>query len=328
MAKKNGKRGNLKSMLKQHTIENKKYQQLTKKKENIANLEKLKKNKITGNKKNDGSSQKHKETDLIVPFSKPNDVLFLLGEGDFSYTRSLIESGYHTDPTKIIATSYDNSVKELKLKYPTTFEENYKFLTDKGVKIMFSIDATNLIKSLKISNRSGVNKILQVENVDCIIFNFPHTGSGIKDVERNVLQHQKLLNDFFKSSAEFIKLFDKYNANKCTDSYAMSYKKVVGNNTDETLNRCRLAVATFKGLPYDNWQVKKLANINGWKTLTTFKFDWDNFKEYQHRRTNSEMSTTKDFKEREARVHLFDRLGVQNKKKDTKKGDEDSDYEE
>ena len=329
MAKKNGKRGNLKSMLKQHSIENKKYQMLSKKKENIANLEKLKKNKITGNKKNVASLQKHKDTDLIVPFSTPNDVLFLIGEGDFSYTRSLIESGYHKDPTKIIATSFDNSIKELKLKYPTTFEENYKFLTDKGVRIMLSIDATDLIKSLKISNRSGVNKILQVENIDCIIFNFPHTGAGVKDMERNILHHQKLLNGFFKSSAEFIKLFDKYNANKCTDSYAMSYKKVVGNNKDDTLNKCRLAVSIFKGLPYDNWQLKKLANTNGWKTLTTFKFEWDNFKEYQHRRTNSEMSTTKDFKERDARVHLFDRLGLPQHQKNDKKGsDEESEYEE
>ncbi|KAL6929959.1 hypothetical protein ACO0SA_001365 [Hanseniaspora valbyensis] len=324
MAKKQSRKGNLKSLLKQHNQENQKKLKELKIKENLVNLQKFKKDKITGNKKNISTQQQHNL--LTVPFENPDDILFLVGEGDFSYVRSLIESNYHHKPQNIIATSYDNSLKELNLKYPTTFKENYEFLIEKGVKIMLGVDATNLVKSLKISKRTGVNKILNVERLDCIIFNFPHTGAGVKDVDRNIQQHQKLLLNFFKSANELLGLFNAYNANKCTDSYAQSYKTVTNNNKAKG-NNCRLAVSLFKGLPYDNWQLKKIANTNDWKTLTTFKFEWEKFQGYQHRRTNSEMSTTKKFDEREARVHLFDKVGVLQKRKTQKNDDEDSENE-
>ncbi|XBW35150.1 hypothetical protein QEN19_000713 [Hanseniaspora menglaensis] len=319
MGRNSSKKGNLKSLLKKHTQDNKKKQGLQKKQENIENLQKQKKNKITGNKNNTGEQQHNL---LTVPFETPEDIVLLIGEGDFSYTRCLIESNYHTKPRNIIATSYDNSLKELNLKYPTTFKENYDFLISQGVKIMLGVDATNLVKSLKVSKRTGIAKILNVEKIDCIIFNFPHTGAGIKDMDRNVQQHQNLLENFAKSTKEVVGLFDAYINNKCTDSYSQSYMTVTNNNKTKS-NNCRLAISLFKGLPYDNWQLKKIMNTNGWKTVTTFKFDWEKFKEYQHRRTNSEMSTTKKFDEREARVHLFDKFGVTTKVKEQKSAESD-----
>lgn len=322
MGKKHSKRGNLKALLKKHNEDDQKRKNLLKKKGNLEMLERLKKDKITGNKKN----RDQENQSLIVPFETTMDVLFLIGEGDFSYTRSLIEMNYHDKPSNIIATSFDNSVEELCLKYPTTFKENYEFLVEKKVKIIFGVDATNLVKSLKISKRTSANKVLNVEKIDCMIFNFPHTGSGVKDMDRNIMQHQKLLDAFFGSAKELVSLFDAYANKKCTDSYAQSYKAVTNRNVVEKRN-CRLAVSLFKGLPYDNWQLKKLANTKGWKTLTTFKFDWSKFKMYQHRRTNSEMSTTKNFAEREARVHLFDIIGIVKKEQPVKDNGSGSDYE-
>lgn len=55
-----------------------------------------------------------------------DETLLLVGEGDFSFTRSLIEEEF-LKAENIIATSYDSSPSELELKYPHSFKENYDF---------------------------------------------------------------------------------------------------------------------------------------------------------------------------------------------------------
>lgn len=107
------------------------------------------------------ASQKHD-----IPFGLYDKIL-LVGEGDFSFTRSLvIEHGC----ASVTATSYD-SEEDVRTKYPG-FEAAHAELTalTPPVPFMHAIDATKL----------GRYKKLRVDAPwDTIAFMFPHTGVSV-----------------------------------------------------------------------------------------------------------------------------------------------------
>ncbi|CAI5075792.1 CRE_HP_G0119010.mRNA.1.CDS.1 [Saccharomyces cerevisiae] len=150
----------------------------------------------------------------VMPFEK-DETLMLCGEGDFSFARSIVEQNY-IESDNLIITSYDNSVNELKLKYPHTFEENYQYLKDLNIPIFFQIDVTKLVKSFKISKNNTWFKIINRlsdhrwgnKPLQNIVFNFPHNGKGIKDQERNIREHQDLIFNFFQNSLQLFNLIN------------------------------------------------------------------------------------------------------------------------
>ncbi|GME70393.1 unnamed protein product [Ambrosiozyma monospora] len=209
----------------------------------------------------------------FIPFGQHEHVL-LVGEGDFSFALSIINSGY-ISPEFLITTSFD-SLNELIAKY-SNVEENLEQLKAKGVKIFHDIDATELIQSFKLTKTFKKNKcknktVLGTDTIDLILFNFPHSGRGIKDQERNIKTHQLLLTNFFNSSFELFKLL-KSNRNYLVNrSVSESTASATGyfdssNNINTTNSKSnniengteKIAVTLFKGEPYDSWQVKKLA---------------------------------------------------------------------
>lgn len=252
----------------------------------------------------------------FIPFN-PTENLLLIGEGDFSFARSIIEQCYIL-PENLIVTSYDASIQELKLKYPKTFEENYKYLTDEKVSMFFRIDATNLIKSFKISRKQTWKKIMvSIGNVNLstnvlqnVMFNFPHTGKGVKDMDRNIRDHQELVSKYFKSSKEFFKLINA-DIMRSRSSYTQGYSlnsnannKIDSNGTTEE-GYGKIILSVFTGEPYDLWQVRVLAKDNGLQVERSSKFQWGDYPEYHHKRTNSEQDTTKPAEERDARLYVF-----------------------
>jgi 25S rRNA (uracil2634-N3)-methyltransferase len=142
-----------------------------------------------------------------IPFSAYDHIL-LVGEGDFSFTRSLaIEHGC----ANVVGTSYD-TLEEVREKYPTFADIE----TELGelvppVPVHHGIDATKLssYKHLRC-RRSGDDEVEETgeeegENVpkgegwDTIAFMFPHTGGLSTDVNRQVRVNQALLVAFFNS---------------------------------------------------------------------------------------------------------------------------------
>lgn len=312
----------LKSMLLQHQHVEQLNKQKAAKVENKLQLKEQKKKKQTGQAKKekilalkagisgpDGSSKTipsstfHSSMDKkFIPFER-NSTLMMVGEGDFSFARSLIANDY-IQSENLIVTSFDNSVKELELKYPHTFKNNYDFLNEHKVAMFFKIDATNLIKSFKMSKRQPWTKILpsfSLKKLDYIMFNFPHNGKGIKDQDRNITEHQRLMAVFFQSCLDFFKLINTRKDNKCLAGYAVSTNEKFYTPVGKVI------VSVFDGEPYNSWQIKVLGKTNGgWKVDRSNKFQWENYPEYHHKRTNSEMDTTKPAAERPARLYVFE----------------------
>jgi 25S rRNA (uracil2634-N3)-methyltransferase len=125
-----------------------------------------------------------------VPF-EAEDRILLIGEGDFSFAKSIIEDHGCCDVT---ATCYD-STDELFEKYKPQADEHVKFLEDEGQTVLYGIDAT------KLDSYKALKKGAQF---DRIIFNFPHVGGKSKDVNRQVRFNQELLVRFFTAALSLL----------------------------------------------------------------------------------------------------------------------------
>ena len=127
-----------------------------------------------------------KNPEPTIPFDT-EDVILLVGEGDLSFARSIVESHGCCGVT---ATSFDQK-DELFGKYKPQAEEHVQYLEDKGQTVIHGVDAT------KLDSNKGLKK---AGPFDRIIFNFPHVGGKSTDVNRQVRFNQELLVMFFATA--------------------------------------------------------------------------------------------------------------------------------
>lgn len=132
-------------------------------------------------------SAKAKQPEPTIPF-QAEDRILLVGEGDFSFAKSIVEEHGCCDVT---ATCFD-SQEELFEKYKPQAQEHVTYLDEEGQTVLHGIDATKLDKT-KYLKKSG-------ELFDVILFNFPHVGGKSTDVNRQVRFNQELLVKFFGSA--------------------------------------------------------------------------------------------------------------------------------
>jgi len=103
-----------------------------------------------------------------IPFN-PTDRILLVGEGNFSFTRALVDNppgdlaALH--PGNITATAYDTE-EVCYEKYPES-QLIVSSLRETGVEIIFGVDATVLERHARLKGRRW----------DRIVWNFPHAGA-------------------------------------------------------------------------------------------------------------------------------------------------------
>jgi len=177
-------------------------------------------------------------------YSKDERIL-LVGEGNFSFAHSLCK--HLGSGAGVYATSFDSEA-ELKRKYEDAGENRNEIEESYGGTCLTGVDCMRIHK---VKEFKGAFKK--------IVFNFPHMGSGEKDVEKNIAQHRQLLAAFFVSAA------------KCLDG-----------KQDSSIH-----VALKTGEPYKSWKVVQTARAAcpELTLLTATPFMSAAFEGYAHRRT-------------------------------------------
>jgi 25S rRNA (uracil2634-N3)-methyltransferase len=104
---------------------------------------------------------------ITVPF-RATDKILLIGEGNFSFARALVHDAppslEYLPPGNVTATAYD-SEQACYEKYPEA-ESIVGFLREKGVEVLFQVDATTLERVGSLKGRRW----------DRVVWNFPHAG--------------------------------------------------------------------------------------------------------------------------------------------------------
>lgn len=266
---------------------------------------------------------------IKVPFTRHDRVL-LVGEGDFSFTSSLVK---HHEVGALIATSYDDK-DALKEKYPLVddtlqeisraksmepndaqdqahdddgwsgfspasdnsedLEGDVTTLKSADVMIAHGIDATSLSKA----HRKTLNPHAPFTK---IVFNFPHTGGLSTDVNRQVRANQELLVAFFNAAKPLL-------ATKARPAKPLSLDQTedIDEHLDEDeafndqggqqqeLSSGQILVTLFEGEPYTLWNIRDLARHCGLQVIESFKFPWSAYPGYKHARTIGDIVTGKD----------------------------------
>lgn len=244
------------------------------------------------------ASQKH-----VPPFNEFDHIL-LVGEGDFSFTHSLV---HEHGCANVTATSFD-SEQEVHDKYPN-FKDVHAQLTalTPPVPLHHSIDATKLstYKHLRCQRDDQDEE----QGWDTICFQFPHTGGLSTDVNRQVRANQALLVGFFKSCLE---ITDQ--KKKIQILQAQKNKNLVHKRTPPFLKMGgKIIVTLFEANPYTLWNIRDLARHAGLKVVESSKFDWEMYPGYKHVRTLGAIEGGGAWKgeDRDARMYVFEKIPLQ-----------------
>ncbi|EEB07883.1 ribosome biogenesis protein [Schizosaccharomyces japonicus yFS275] len=185
---------------------------------------------------------KKDQTRRYCPPFRRDHVFLLVGEGNFSFAKSMML--HHVDEKgSLIATSFD-SKEQVQEKYPDA-AGHIQAIEERGGFVYHGVDARQLHK----------NKQLRSKRFDTILWNFPHTGRGIKDQDRNIREHQNLMLEFLQSAEKLLS------------------------------NQGVVVVTLAETKPYTLWNLRQLAKSCGLMSLMSEKFDSSYYPEYEHRRT-------------------------------------------
>lgn len=217
--------------------------------------------------KSGSSNPKTHARDLepTIPFS-PEDSILLVGEGDLSFSRALVEHHYCENVT---ATVLEKDLEELTAKYPHV-NENVELIEAEGSKVAYGVDAKKMGPWAKKSGQDSVGIMDRISmspcalaisrtntanQPHCAVFNFPHVGGKSTDVNRQVRYNQELLVEFFKRAL----------------------LSLAPGGT--------IIVTLFEGEPYTLWNVRDLARHSGLQVERSFRFQASAYPGYHHART-------------------------------------------
>ncbi len=197
-----------------------------------------------------------------LPYSLGESIL-LVGEGDFSFTQALVSqlrAGGAQDgkagELRVVSTCLD-SLEQLAEKYPTALD-NVAAVRSRGVVVIPGVDGTRLHAIGAVKDAMAGANGPSMGGFDKVVFNFPHTGCGIQDTEKNNKVHAELVLGFLQSAARVL--------NKGP--------------------RSEIHLTVKRGEPYDSWGVARCVRDTGvLRVKDAPSFHPHLYPGYTHRRT-------------------------------------------
>ncbi|XP_049774302.1 uncharacterized protein LOC126162074 isoform X2 [Schistocerca cancellata] len=188
-----------------------------------------------------------------------DDTVLLVGEGNFSFCVDLVSTKKFVN---ITASCLDTEVKTKKA------EENVLYLKQKGVRVLFGVDATKLTE----------HPVLKNESFSKIVFNFPHVGGKMK-----INLNRELLRQFALSACHLLDTNGQLLISLC--------KGQGGTSAEKQIRRWD-----------DTWKVVEMV-ADGNLVLTAVEpFDGDSYPNYK---SAGYRGTDKSFHTDGALVHIF-----------------------
>lgn len=241
----------------------------------------------------------------------PSAVL-VIGDADLSFSRALMEI---IDPDQIIATIWEADEEELVRKYPIVAPLNLAAIRDSSTRLLWGIDATKL--SLKYLAGKMNCPLDQVPRFTRIVFNFPHTGEGIKDREQNIKAQQRLISAFLQAATNLLKEQASCPLGYTQEEVTRKTLMAAPPSTDVVIPvpedlfvakspQPEIHLTCWTGDPYDDWEVKKVAaTVKDLSLLESFVFTGDRYPGYQHCRTIGFVANDETFLHRPARTFVL-----------------------
>ncbi len=188
------------------------------------------------------------------------DAILVIGDGDFTFSQSLLVAPPAKPRAHLICTTLDTKEDAL-AKYPQRAGDAVALLEATArCSVAYAFDGTRLsIKYLrsKVPSYAVASPPMRITR---IIFNFPHSGEGIKDRAYNIRAQQKLLAAFFKAAADFLS-----DQEKCPDTASPSPTSLLVRRSQEASpeGAARALANDSHALTSSAAKKKRIASRNG-----------------------------------------------------------------
>lgn len=265
----------------------------------------------------------------LTPFHPQLSRVLLVGEGDFGFAGCLLE---RYGIKQVIATGFDSEAlaAEKYAQYSSNATYLKKHLHTGSV--LMDVDCRHLDTNKQL--KAAIKQHWHGSMPTRVVFNFPHTGQGIKDRARNIHAQQQLLKDFFAAvvrmysdcsvpSKDYFEMstvtMAPEGAAKATSDPHYLNKNIEdeGEEGDEDFSNVSMeeqvlvCVTIKQGDPYDDWDIKRLAPRESLRFLTSFAFESQDANQplyapiYAHARTLGDIHNEEDDFEARGRTYVW-----------------------
>ncbi|KAI5705567.1 hypothetical protein M8J75_016515 [Diaphorina citri] len=178
------------------------------------------------------------------------DIVLLVGEGNFSFSRDFLDMNKNGDfpPKNLYSTCYESNADD----FSPVKLENMEALKSAGVNVLLNVDATQLSKDSRLTDIKFTK----------FIFNFPHTGGKMK-----INLNRELIRLFCEECKHMIVGSDKDFTNLCCSQGGTKYDETrTWEDTWKLVEMCGYADLVLSNVEYFDTTMLKFYSSIGFRS--------------------------------------------------------------